>query len=410
MIHSMLLRSVAAGFGALTLFLGVLVFAPNEAGVAGASGTPFTVFFDTGLSTTGTEQANSQIAVIQTKAAVNALNKEGGIDGHHISLDIVNDAGDPGTAETDLQSYLATNHPDLYMNGGPSNISAAVLPTLTQDKVLSMNSGDTGTSGNSKQFPYNFDVEPLQNTYAIAAAAYAKKQNYHSAAIMYANDSFTAPEEQYYDQDLQKDGIKVTGVESVDPTALDVTPQEAKLKSGNPDVLFFLGFGPIAGYALQDAANAGFANTPILGDIASSDTPVLSQAPPSGLLGSTVEKHFLYQVAASTVKRPANETPANTTTMLKNFDKVGQPQVSISTNANYDSLMLVAAAAKEAGTITNVPKLVNAITHLKPGQAATGLSPYYTFTSSNHTTVLPASAYIYIKPAPVSGGLFTPTS
>ena len=155
-------------------------------------------------------------------------------------------------------------------------------------------------------------------------------------------------------------------------------------------------------------ANAGFANTPILGDIASSDTPVLSQAPPSGLLGSSVEKHFLYQVAASTVKRPVNEIPANTETMLKAFDAVGQPRCQ-STNANYDSLMLVAAAAKEAGTITDVPKLVNAIIHLKPGQAATGLSPYYTFTSSNHTTVLPASAYIYIKAAPVAGGLFTPT-
>jgi branched-chain amino acid transport system substrate-binding protein len=379
-------------------------------GTSAPTGTPFVVLLEAGLSSTGSTLATVHLLTVATNAAASVLNSQGGINGHPVKVDIVSDGGsDPTTAVEVLNNYLASHAaPNLVMNTGPSNVSAAVLPIVASHHLLMMNNGDTSNSGDATKFPTNFDMQPTQAAYASSFTAYAKQKGYSSVAILWAQDTFTQPEESFLVSDLNAAGIKITGNEAVSPEALNVTPQLAQLKSGNPDALFYMAFGSIAGYVVQDASQLNW-NLPIAGDIAASDSPVLSTPPAAGMLGTPAENNLVFQVLQASVKGSASQTAA-TATMLNAFQQAGGANGSVSDATNYDGLMMAAAAAKIAGTITNVNALVSAIQGLQPGQAATGVYPYYQYSATSHTPIVPADSYIFIKPAPIVDGLFVPAA
>jgi branched-chain amino acid transport system substrate-binding protein len=106
-----------------------------------------------------------------------------------------------------------------------------------------------------------------------------------------------------------------------------LTPQLVKLQSQHPDALMISAYGSDAGYALQDAQTLGL-TLPMIGDIATSDSSVLSTPPPAGILGTPGEKNFKYQVFASTVKTSSTNSALNT--MLAEIQKQGALPTNIS--------------------------------------------------------------------------------
>ncbi|MFP3821620.1 ABC transporter substrate-binding protein, partial [Bacillus sp. SIMBA_008] len=83
----------------------------------------------------------------------------GGILDREVEITHLEDNADPTVAVTKLREYIATEgKPDLVMNSGPSTITEAMLPILTQNKIVSFNIGPTTGSGDPSVNPYSFDL------------------------------------------------------------------------------------------------------------------------------------------------------------------------------------------------------------------------------------------------------------
>src|SRR5699024_5350622 len=65
---------------------------------AGSDEDPYRVLVTGGIGTEGVLADNSSTSILSAKASVKNINKDGGIDGREVKLQVVDDAGDPTQA------------------------------------------------------------------------------------------------------------------------------------------------------------------------------------------------------------------------------------------------------------------------------------------------------------------------
>ena len=71
------------------------------------------------------------------KAAIAAVNASGGVLGHPVQLQVLDEAGDPTTAATKLDSALSGSNPPIaVIQSDASTITAAVIPITNTAKVV----------------------------------------------------------------------------------------------------------------------------------------------------------------------------------------------------------------------------------------------------------------------------------
>lgn len=360
------------------------------------------------ISAEGTLGANSKMTVNAVKAAAAVVNKNGGFDGHPVNVTVVDDQGDPTTAVTKLQEQINNGKKPLaWLDSGPSNLAAAALPVLNQNKILSFNVGPTADSSNPSKFPLNFDLSPDSANYATAFCPYAKQQGYTKVAVLYTDDAYGDVLGPAIKDACTKSGSTVTGIEKFDPTSLDMTPQIQSIKSGNPQAVMLVGYGAEVGYVLKGFTKLGW-SVPILGDVAVAATDIVTEAPPKGLLGTAEEKQLKFECFQSTVAQ--KNQPANLTTMIAALKQEGPVPASLVLGYDYDGVQMLAAAAKAANTVTDTAALAKAIENLKEGDAATAVFPRYYFTSSSHAPNEPPSAFTFATPSTLTDGQFDASS
>jgi branched-chain amino acid transport system substrate-binding protein len=359
-----------------------------------------------GLSAQGTLGRNAAMAAQSVKASADVLNKAGGIGGKKLQVDVVDDQGNPTTAVTKLQDAINSGKkPLVWLDSGPSNLAAAVLPILTQNKILSYNIAPTADSADASKFPYNFDLSPSPTSYAKAFCPFAKQQGHSKIAILYSDDAYGG----FIGPEIKKDcaafGSTVTGIEKYDPTALDMTPQLQKLHGGNPDTIVLVAYGAPVGYVLKGLTKLGW-NIPVLGDTAVSASDIVATPPPAGLLGTPEVTNLHMEVFQSTAYKPAAQQPEALNTMLKELKAQGPIPASLILAYDYDGLQLLAAAAKKSGDVSDGPALAKAIEGLGEGDASTAVLPRYFFTAQNHSPNPPATAFTFVKPTKLVDGQF----
>lgn len=367
---------------------------------------PIQVFMTSPLSAVGLV-ANAEMNVDAVKAAVRVVNLRGGVLGHKLDLTVKDDAADPTTAVTELEAALAgSNRPSVYVNGGPATTGAAILPIAKTAGILTFNEGPTATSYIGIDFPLNFDVPPSTPDFATGFCAYVKAHGGTSVGIIYGVDPYGSSLSQEMNTDCVSDGIKVLGTESFADNAIDATPQVLALQALNPSYLLFEGYGTVVGYVLQDINKVGW-KVPILGDTAVAASSSVIGVPPSqgGLLCTPDVANLKVEVFPSTVWS-ANE-PANVKTMIANINIYthGNDPSSLIFGYQYDSIILYAAAAKQANSLK--PKAIAyALTHLKKGAAATGVFAQYYDTPSDHSPNQPPSAFTFASPSVLVNGQY----
>jgi branched-chain amino acid transport system substrate-binding protein len=341
------------------------------------------------------------------KASVRVVNKRGGVLGHKIDVTYKDDTADPTTAITLLQSALSgPNPPTVYMNAGPSNLGAAVIPVANSAHILSFNEGPTATTYIAKDFPLNFDVVPSTANYAAAFCPYVKAHGGTSVGIIYGNDAYGDSLSALISSDCTADGVNVVGVQSFADTAIDATPQLLALQALKPSYLLFEGYGTVVGYVLQDINKIGW-TVPILGDtaVAASASVIGEPVSAGGLLGTPDVANLKVLVFPSTVY--STNEPANLKTMIANINVYthGQDPSSLIFGYQYDSIQLLAAAAKQANSIKPAA-IAKALGHLKPGTYATGVFPTYYDTLSTHAPQEPPAAFTFASPSLLVNGQY----
>lgn len=224
----------------------------NGGSEGGASSEPIQAVVFGGLGAEGILQNNATTSVTAAKASVAAVNEEGGIDGRQIELTVIDDQADPTLAVTKLRELINSDaRPDVVMNSGPSTVSEAITPILSQEKIVSFNIGPTAATGDPSVSPYNFDLSPSVPDYLNSIMAELKDRGYKKVSVLHGSSAYGELFGQLAGEYAAEAGFDVTGNEGYDVAALDMTPQIEKLKSGNPDVVVLDAYGAPLGYVLE---------------------------------------------------------------------------------------------------------------------------------------------------------------
>lgn len=378
---------------------------PKPSG-SGGSGEPIKVVVLGGLGAKGILADNATTSVTAAKASVAAVNDAGGILGRKVEITHLEDNADPTIAVTKLREYIATSgKPTLVLNSGPSTVTEATLPILTQNKVLYFNIGPTTDSANPKVNPYSFDLSASVPDYLNSFVAEAKTRGYKKIGILHGSSAygelFGAKAKDMY----AAAGFTVTGDEGYDNAALDMTAQLSALRAGNPDVLVLDAYGAPLGYVLQSLQKLGW-GVPIMGNSSVAATGLIATEAPAGVLGTDQVKNLTMQVYSSTQYDPKATLVNNAVTRML---AAGPIKSSLILAYNYDSVFLLKAAAESAKTVDDPDALVKALIDPAVQKAAgTAILGKYGFTADVHAPNLAPTEFSFIKPGKLVNGQFQP--
>ncbi|MCW2494490.1 ABC transporter substrate-binding protein [Jatrophihabitans sp.] len=347
------------------------------------------------------EAASDQINAAKAAAAV--VNKAGGVLGHQVVIDVLDEAGSATTAVTKLNSALSGgNKPVAVIQSDGSNITAAVIPITTQHKILSFNFAGTDTSIDPSKFPYNFDLAPSFDSFAASFCPQLTALKAKTFGIIYTDDAFGDAEAPAIAAKCKAAGFTEAGSAKFPGTALDLTPQLSSIQSHKPDVLIASAYGAPAGYLLQGLNKLGW-NVPVLGDAAVTGSAVITNSPPSGQLGTSLETNLRTLLYASEV---SSDTSPELTSLISGMEALGPIKTNLGHANAYDAVMLAVDGIKAAGSTTDIAKVATAIQGLPAANQGTAVFPSYSFSATSHAFNPAASTFAFVRPTKLAHGQF----
>ncbi|MGF3053062.1 ABC transporter substrate-binding protein [Microbacterium sp. YY-03] len=374
---------------------------PTEGG--SSSSEPIKVVVFGGVSAEGILANNAATSITAAKASVASVNAAGGIDGRQVEIEVIDDTGDPTVAVTKLKELLASgDKPVAVMNSGPSTVADAMIPILTQNKVLSFNIGPTATSSDPAQAPYNFDLSPGAADYIAAFVPAMEDKGYEDVAILHGSSAYGEMFGKSSSEVFGEAGFNVVGNQGYDVAALDMTAQLETLKASNPDVLILDAYGAPLGYVLQGIEKIGW-DVPIMGNNSVSATALIATEPPTGVLGTDQVKNLTMQVFNST-KFDKADTAVNDGVQL--MVEAGDIKSSLILAYNLDAMWLVKAAAEKAGSLDAEALATALVDDSVLTSAETVILKKYGFTADKHSPHPDASEFKFIAPGPLVNGQF----
>jgi branched-chain amino acid transport system substrate-binding protein len=336
------------------------------------------------------------------KAAAQVLNASGGINGHLVKVEVLDDQGSSTTAAGLLEQRLASGtKPNLVVPGVTSTEGVALVPIASSAGVYTTGTPNDTSLNDSTKYPYEFLAAPDASLPATQLMQYLAGKGLKSLAMLTSSDAFGASTAAATQAAAKKAGIKFTEA-TYNDTDLDVTAQLEQLKAANPKALYFEGVGPPVGVILSSRNKLGW-YLPTIGDLDASTTPLLS----TSLVGTPQLKNVKVQVVQIQTYTP----PAKQTQALKNFFKAELAQgpivaaITVS-SYNYDGIMYAALSAKQAKSIAT-PAMARAAVSLTPPISPPWVTlTSYKYTTSNHTPASPLSSWTEITPTHLVSGQY----
>ncbi|MFD4422913.1 ABC transporter substrate-binding protein [Agromyces sp. NPDC058484] len=402
-MHRTKITAALGAAAATALLLAGCAGGSNAASESSEGGDPIKAVVFGALGAEGILANNAQTSVTAAEASVAAVNELGGILDREVEIEVVDDTGDPTVAVTKLRELMAgDDKPDVVMNSGPSTVAEAMLPILTQNKVLSFNIGPTATSGDPSANPYNFDLSASVPDYINSFVAELEARDTEKVAILHGSSAYGELFGELTSKAFADADMEVTGMEGFDNAALDMTPQLAALKEADPDVLVLDAYGAPLGYVLQGIEKLGW-DVPIMGNTSVAATGLISTEPPTGVLGTDQVKNLTMQVYTSTKYDPADD---KVNAAVELMAATGPIESSLILAYNYDAMLLVRAAAEKAGSL-DVEALAEALVDPEVQEAAdTSILSVYRFTEDSHTPHVAPEDFLFISPGPLVNGQY----
>lgn len=396
--HSALVAALAVSAVALAGCSG------SSSSAEGGSDGPYRVLVTGAISGQGALAANSQTSILAAKAGEKAINEAGGIGGRQVELTVVDDGGDATKAVSNLREAIASGKkPDLYLNSGPSTVSAATLPILKQNKILSFNVGPTENSSNPEEFPLNFDLSPSPADYAASIARYAKGKGYQQVGVIHGSSAYGEAFGKAMESSLSAEGVSGAGSEEYDIAALDMTAQLQSLKNKGAQALVVDAYGAPLGYLLTSLQRLDW-NIPLIGNTSVSGTALVAKPAPEGVLGTPATANLVMQMFPSTVF-DANDAAVNG--MVDAMASMGQIPSTLILADNYDPFGLVAAAAEKVGNSSDPEALADALENQEVlDNAKTAFLPSYHYSADSHAPNLEDDGYRFVAPSKLLNGQY----
>ena len=194
---------------------------------------------------------------------VEEKNAQGGVAGNTIELVVEDDAGDPRTAALAAQKLASADVVAVIGTYG-SAVTEASQNILDESGIVQIGTGSTSIRLTEKGLPFFFRTCPRDDAQGQAAANVIAKGGYKKIAVLHDNSSYAKGLAEESRAELKKHGVEVIFFDALTPGERDYNAILTKLKSANPDLVFFTGYYPETGMLLRQKKEMGW-NVPMMG-------------------------------------------------------------------------------------------------------------------------------------------------
>lgn len=207
---------------------------------------------------------------------VNETNKAGGINGAQIELIVEDDGGDPRQAGLAATS-LTTKDIVAVIGTYGSSVTEASQNIYAESDILQIATGSTSIRLSEKNLPLFFRTCPRDDEQGMVAAKTLDEMGFTKIAILHDNTSYAKGLADESKDLLEKDGKDIVFYDALTPGERDYNAILTKVKSTNPDIIFFTGYYPEAGMLLRQKMEAGW-NVPMMGGDATNNPDLVKIA------------------------------------------------------------------------------------------------------------------------------------
>lgn len=216
-------------------------------GASAQSGDPIRI--GVGLALTGAGAAPSK--VIQTSLEIwrDDVNAKGGILGRPVQLVILDDQSTPANVPNIYTKLITVDKVDLLLGPYGTNFVAPAMPTIIQNKKMTISFTAIGINDKFKYDKYfsMVSVGPQGvNAFSIGFFDLAAKQNPkpQTVAILAADAEFAQSSAQGAREEIKKHGFKLVYDQSYPPSTTDFAPVMRAVQAANPDIVYIGAYPP----------------------------------------------------------------------------------------------------------------------------------------------------------------------
>lgn len=209
------------------------------------------------------------------------INKSGGLKagpfkGAKIDLVVEDDAGDPRTASLAAQK-LATSNVLAVIGTYGSAVTEAAQNILDEAGIVQIGTGATSVRLTEKGLPLFFRVAPRDDAQGRVAAQMIKQLGAKTVAVLHDNSSYAKGLAEEARKVLDTEGVKIVFFDAITPKERDYNATLTKMKSANPDMIFFTGYYNDAATLLRQKMEMGW-NVPMIGGDATNNSDLVKIA------------------------------------------------------------------------------------------------------------------------------------
>ena len=350
------MRSTIVRLGALALasFLVVSAAPPRS---AAAAGEPY--FIGAIVSESGPGSSLGRPEADSIQMAVDEINKAGGVSGHQLQVQIIDDESQPTTAVNAVQQ-LIDKHPIAIIGSSLTQTSLAMIPKTQPASIplISLASSAQVIEPVAER-KWVFKMPITDTQVATAMQAYMKKQKETKLAFIYRDDDYGKTGLQHFKDAPDGKSFEIASADAIASTASDATTQLTHAKAAAPQAIVAWTTLPSAGVIIKGYRELGL-TPPIYYSDGSATGIFLTQA------GPALNGAYILSTKINVADLLPNSDPQKKILthyigdFLKNYPKDGA--VSIFGGFGYDSVYIIKDAIERAKS-ADAAKLRDALEH-----------------------------------------------
>src|SRR6476620_11236397 len=231
-------RAVAAAFVASLLAL---------SGASAQSGNPIRIGLS--LALTGAGAAPSKVINTALDIWREDVNAKGGLLGRPVELVIYDDQSTPANVPGIYTKLITVDKVDLLLGPYGTNFVAPAMPTVIQNKKLTISFTAIGIN-DKFQYDKYFSMVSVGpegvNSFSIGFfdLAAAQKPKPETVAILAADAEFAQSAAQGAREEIKKHGFKLVYDKSYPPSTTDFAPVVRAVQATNPDIVYIGAYPP----------------------------------------------------------------------------------------------------------------------------------------------------------------------
>lgn len=206
-------------------------------------------------SLTGNQAAFGQAHKAGYQIELEEINAKGGIDGKPVELDIYDDQSKPDQAVQGVSKLADQDHVKLILGSYSSESTRAIVPVVTQKQIplimptaVADNVVETGSQ-------WVFRICAGSGSYARATLDFLKNNgDPKTLAIVYENTNFGQANNKSMTAAAQAAGLTIVDSEAYQATSPDYKALLQRVKSKNPEAIYFASYLLDAGTLMRQAA------------------------------------------------------------------------------------------------------------------------------------------------------------